>query len=89
MCDIDQFPMWADMIRSDQLDHMTVHEFMEDHPAFAAWYEGQYINTVGYQNYERNNEKSLAKWAEENPDNSWVQKTAIKMIRSLWRKEWK
>jgi len=89
MCEIDEWPAWADMIRSDQMTHNQVHDFLEDHPAFAAWYEGQYVNTVGYQNYKPGNEWSLAKWAEENPDNTWVQQTAMKMIRAIWRKEWK
>jgi hypothetical protein len=85
MCDIDQYPMWADMIRSDQMDHVTVHEFLEDHPAFAAWYEGQYINTIGYHNYDQNSEEKLTKWADANPNNSWVQETAADMISKLWK----
>lgn len=88
MCEIDQWPMWADMIRSDQMTHEQVHDFLEDNPAFAAWYEGQYINTVGYQNYNPNSEAKLEKWADENPDNEWVQETAAKMISQLW-KSWR
>ena len=88
MCDIDQWPMWADMIRSDQMTHTQVHEFLDDHPDFAAWYEGQYINTIGYQDYNEKSEVALEKWADKNPDNEWVQETAARKIRDLW-KSWR
>jgi len=86
MCDIDQWPMWADMIRSDQMTHEQVHDFLNDHPAFAAWYEGQYVNTYGYANFDPNSEAKLTKWADKNPDNPWVQETAAKLIAQLWKK---
>lgn len=87
MCDIDQWPMWADMIRSDQMTHQQVMEFLDDHPAFAAWYEGQWVNTIGYENSQAQEEEKLVKWAEDNPDNDWVQEQAVEKIRALWKKD--
>lgn len=87
MCDIDQFPMWAEMIRSDQMTHEQVQHFLEDHPGFAAWYEGQWVNTIGYEKYNSSQEEKLIEWAEENPDNEWVQEQAVEKIRALWKKD--
>lgn len=88
MCTIDEWPMWADMIRSDQMSMEEVHNFFDDHPDFAAWYEGQYINTQFYEHYDPNSEAKLEKWADANPDNEWVQETAAKLIQRLW-KSWR
>jgi hypothetical protein len=35
----DQWPMWAEMIRSEQMTPDQVQQLLEDHPKFAAWYD--------------------------------------------------
>jgi hypothetical protein len=39
----DQYSMLAEMIRSDQMTHAQVLQFMADNPDFAAWYRRQFI----------------------------------------------
>jgi hypothetical protein len=34
----DEWRMWAEMIRSDQMTAQQVMRFLNDHPDFAAWY---------------------------------------------------
>ena len=35
---LKQWEMWAEMIRSDQMTHDQVHQFLRKHSDFAAWY---------------------------------------------------
>lgn len=35
---IERYEMWAEMIRSDQMSHEQVHQFLSKHSDFAAWY---------------------------------------------------
>lgn len=35
---LERFEMWAEMIRSDQMTHDQVHQFLAKHSDFAAWY---------------------------------------------------
>ena len=34
-----RYAMWRDMMRSDQMSHRQVIDFLEDHPIFAVWYK--------------------------------------------------
>jgi hypothetical protein len=35
---LERFEMWAEMIRSDQMTHEQVHQFLAKNSDFAAWY---------------------------------------------------
>jgi len=37
------FFMWAEMIRSDQMTHDQVIQFMSNRPQFAEWYRKKYL----------------------------------------------
>ncbi len=39
-----QFETWAEMIRSDQMSHRQVIDFLEKHPVFALWYTKTRLN---------------------------------------------
>lgn len=40
---LERWEMWADMIRSDQMTHEQVHQFLAKHSDFAAWYLSEKI----------------------------------------------
>lgn len=40
---IERFELWAEMIRSDQMTHEQVHQFLAKHSDFAAWYLNEKI----------------------------------------------
>jgi len=35
---LERYEMWAEMIRSDQMTHDQVHQFLRKHSDFANWY---------------------------------------------------
>jgi hypothetical protein len=37
----EQWQMWADLIRSDQMTAPEVERFLAEHPVFALWYQSQ------------------------------------------------
>jgi phosphotransacetylase len=50
--DNDKFEIWAEMIRSDQMTHEEVHEFLKDNSDFASWYLSEKVRdavTIGNQ----------------------------------------
>jgi len=40
---LERWEMWADMIRSDQMTHEQVHQFLAKHSDFAHWYMSEKI----------------------------------------------
>ena len=73
----DQFQLYADVIRSDQMPAPDVVALFKEEPEFQKWYQAKYLQDP------HEAAMKLERWAERNPENSWVQETALMLIRKL------
>ena len=73
----DEFQLYADVIRSDQMPAPDVVALFREEPEFQKWYQAKYLQDP------HEAEMKLERWAERNPENSWVQETALMLIRKL------
>ena len=47
---LERYEMWSEMIRSDQMTHEQVHQFLKKHSDFANWYLNEKIqDAVSYE----------------------------------------
>ena len=75
MCIRDR--LYADVIRSDQMPAPDVVALFKEEPEFQKWYQAKYLQDP------HEAAMKLERWAERNPENSWVQETALMLIRKL------
>ena len=73
----DEFQLYADVIRSDQMPAPDVEALFKEEPEFQKWYQAKYLQDPPEAAMK------LERWAERNPENSWVQETALMLIRKL------
>ena len=73
----DEFQLYADVIRSDQMPAPDVVALFKEEPEFQKWYQAKYLQDPHEAALK------LERWAERNPENSWVQETALMLIRKL------
>ena len=73
----DEFKLYADVIRSDQMPAPDVVALFKEEPEFQKWYQAKYLQDP------HEAAMKLERWAERNPENSWVQETALMLIRKL------
>jgi len=73
----DEFQMYADVIRSDQMPAPAVVQLFKEEPEFEEWYVNKYHQTAEQAALK------LTTWAEKNPENSWVQETALMLLKKL------
>ena len=73
----DEFQLYADVIRSDQMPAPDVVALFKEEPEFQKWYQAKYLQDP------HEAAMKLERWAERNPENSWVQETALMLIRRL------
>ena len=71
------FQLYADVIRSDQMPAPDVVALFKEEPEFQKWYQAKYLQDP------HEAAMKLERWAERNPENSWVQETALMLIRKL------
>ena len=67
----DEFQLYADVIRSDQMPAPDVVALFKEEPEFQKWYQAKYLQDP------HEAAMKLERWAERNPENSWVQETAL------------
>lgn len=72
----DLYRVYAEVVRSDQMSGSEVIALFKDEPGFADWYRKKYLD-------EKSSVEKIERWAERNPKNSWVQDTALLLIRKL------
>ena len=73
----DEFQFYADVMRSDQMPAPDVVALFKEEPEFQKWYQAKYLQDP------HEAAMKLERWAERNPENSWVQETALMLIRKL------
>ena len=73
----DEFQLYADVIRSDQMPAPDVVALFREEPEFQKWYQAKYLQDP------HEAAMKLERWAERYPENSWVQDTALMLIRKL------
>ena len=73
----DEFQLYADVIRSDQMPAPDIVALFKEEPEFQKWYQAKYLQDP------HEAAMKLERWAERNPENSWVQETALMLIRKL------
>ena len=73
----DEFQLYADVIRSDQMPAPDVVALFKEEPEFQKWYQAKYLQDP------HEAAMKLERCAERNPENSWVQETALMLIRKL------